>query len=52
MGWIGRLGLTFIHRYKVGFPGDKVGSVVKNLPADAGGPADVGLIPGSGRYLI
>ena len=29
-----------------GFPG---GSVVKNLPANAGGTRDVGSIPGSGR---
>ena len=26
------------------------GSVVKNLPANAGDTGDVGLIPGSGRY--
>ena len=31
-----------------GFPG---GSVVKNLPADAGDARDVGLIPGLGRSL-
>ena len=31
----------------LGFPG---GSVAKNLPANAGGPGDVGLIPGSGRF--
>ena len=30
----------------MGFPG---GSVVKNLPANAGDTGDVGLIPGSGR---
>ena len=30
----------------MGLPG---GSVVKNLPANAGDPGDVGLIPGSGR---
>ena len=30
----------------LGFPG---GSVVKNLPANAGDAGDVGLIPGSGR---
>ena len=30
----------------MGFPG---GSVVKNLPANAGTAGDVGLIPGSGR---
>ena len=30
----------------MGFPG---GAVVKNLPANAGDPRDVGLIPGSGR---
>ena len=30
----------------MGFPG---GSVVKNLPANAGAAGDVGLIPGSGR---
>ena len=29
------------------FPGD---SVVKNLPATAGGTGDVGLVPGSGRF--
>ena len=29
-----------------GFPG---GSVVKNMPANAGGIRDTGLIPGSGR---
>ena len=31
----------------MGFTG---GSVVKNLPANAGNPGDVGLIPGLGRY--
>ena len=31
----------------MGFPGD---SVVKNLPANAGGMGDVGLIPGLGRF--
>ena len=31
-----------------GFPG---GSVVKNLPANAGDARDKGLIPGSGRFL-
>ena len=31
----------------MGFPG---GSVVKNLPANAGNAEDVGLIPRSGRY--
>ena len=31
-----------------GFPG---GSVVKNLPANAGDAKDKGLIPGSGRFL-
>ena len=30
----------------MGFPG---GSVVKNLPANAGAAGDMGLIPGSGR---
>ena len=30
----------------MGFPG---GSVVKNLPANAGDVGDTGLIPGSGR---
>ena len=30
----------------MGFPG---GSVVNNLPANAGAAGDVGLIPGSGR---
>ena len=30
----------------MGFPG---GSVVKNLPANAGDPRDVGSVPGSGR---
>ena len=30
----------------MGFPG---GSMVKNLPANAGAAGDVGLIPGSGR---
>ena len=34
-----------LSRYKRGFPG---GSVVKNLPANAG---DTDLIPGSGRFL-
>ena len=29
------------------FPG---GSVVKNPPANAGKPGDVGSVPGSGRY--
>ena len=33
------------HLFLLGFPS---GSVVKNLPVDAG---DVGLIPGSGRFL-
>ena len=32
----------------MGFPG---GSVVKNLPANAGDTGDVGLIPGLGRSL-
>ena len=31
----------------MGFPG---GSVVNNLPANAGDTGDVGLIPGSGRF--
>ena len=31
----------------MGFPD---GSVVKNLPANAGDTGDVGLIPGSGRF--
>ena len=31
-----------------GFPG---GSVVKNLPANAGDIRDMGLIPGYGRYM-
>ena len=31
----------------MGFPG---GTVVKNSPANAGDVAEVGLIPGSGRY--
>ena len=31
----------------MGFPG---GSVVNNLPANAGDAGDVGLIPGSGRF--
>ena len=31
----------------MGFTG---GSVVKNLPVNAGNPGDVGLIPGLGRY--
>ena len=31
----------------MGFPG---GTVVKNLPAHAGGAGDLGLIPGSGRF--
>ena len=30
----------------MGFPG---GSVIKNLPANAGDTRDIGLIPGSGR---
>ena len=30
----------------MGFPGD---SVVKNIPANAGDPGDMGLIPRSGR---
>ena len=30
-----------------GFPG---GSVIKNLPANAGDTGDVGSIPGSGRF--
>ena len=36
---------TPIHKH-TGFPG---GTVVKNLPANAGDSGDVGLIPGSGR---
>ena len=31
----------------MGFPG---GTVVKNLPANAGDTRDAGLIPGSGRF--
>ena len=31
----------------MGFPG---GTVVKNLPANAGDTRDTGLIPGSGRF--
>ena len=34
------------NNYVNGFPG---GSVVKNLPANAGDTGDVGSIPGSGR---
>ena len=33
----------------MGFPG---GSVVKNLPANAGNAGDVGLIPGSGKSTL
>ena len=33
---------------EIGFTG---GSVVKNLPANAGDPGDVGSIPGSARFL-
>ena len=33
----------------MGFPG---GSVVKNLPANAGAAGDVDLIPGSGRSSV
>ena len=33
---------------RLGFPG---GSVVKNLPANAGDAGDASSIPGSGRYL-
>ena len=41
------LALSFFFSNKhQGFPG---GSVVKNLPANAEGTGDVGLIPGSGR---
>ena len=32
--------------FLIGFPS---GSVVKNLPANAGDPGDTGLIPGSGK---
>ena len=32
----------------LGFPGDQV---LRNLPANAGDPRDLGLIPGSGRSL-
>ena len=35
--------------FPLGFPSD---SVVKNLPANAGDARDLGLIPGSGIYLI
>ena len=38
--------LSILHVPK-GFPG---GSVVKNLPANAGASGDVGSIPGSGRF--
>ena len=38
--------LSTLHVPK-GFPG---GSVVKNLPANAGASGDVGSIPGSGRF--
>ena len=34
---------------RVGFPG---GTVVKNLPANAGDIGDVGSIPGLGRSLV
>ena len=36
----------YLFRY-IRFPGD---SVVKNLPATAGGTGDVGSVPGSGRF--
>ena len=38
--------ISFKYARYVGFPG---GSVVKNLPANAGDTRDTGLIPGSGR---
>ena len=34
--------------FPMGFPG---GTVLKNLPANAGGTEDAGLIPGLGRFL-
>ena len=42
------LGLIFreVLMYSLGFPG---GSVVKNLPANAGAAGDIGSIPGWGR---
>ena len=40
------LGSIVNYWFNTGFPG---GSVVKNLPANAGGPGDLGLIHGLGR---
>ena len=37
---------VFLYQINLGFPG---GSVVKNLPANAGAAGDAGSIPGSGR---
>ena len=38
----------FLSSYtNIGFPG---GSVLKNLPGNAGDTVDLGLIPGSGRF--
>ena len=46
----------YTHRYRLPIYIDNIyiwfspaGSMVKNPPANAGGPRDVGLIPGSGR---
>ena len=40
------LSFLLVQNSTTGFPG---GSVVKNLPAEAGAAGDAGLIPGSGR---
>ena len=39
--------ISLCYSRKGGFPG---GSVVKNLPANAGASGDMGLVPGSGRF--
>ena len=41
--------LSFSKGKNLGFQG---GSLVKNLPANAGNPRYVGLIPGLGRYPV
>ena len=47
--WSESIGQMTIKLYSI--PGFRCGSVVKNLPANAGDTGDVGSIPGSGRSL-
>ena len=47
--WSESIGQMTIKLYSI--PGFRCGSVVKNVPANAGDTGDVGSIPGSGRSL-